>query len=184
MVVAKLLTWAASLQQCWLDLGADTYRLKPATVQMISGLLLYTIQKRHHLVRKRRRPDSPTAQARGDTTRLYRARDHHQASVCDTHHCTNAPRVAGGRAGVPQADHRRDHRPARARYPRAPLPRSVGAGVPVPDDVCRARGDEGAPQQMQRQLDNNGSNSNSVRPRGRCGTYATCAGRRRRRIRT
>ena len=48
----------ASMQRCWLDLGADSYRLKPISVDIIQGLFSYTLEKRR-LLQKRRRCGSP-----------------------------------------------------------------------------------------------------------------------------
>ena len=44
----------ASLQRCWLDLGADSYRVKPISRQMVVELFSYTRDKQR--IQKRRRP--------------------------------------------------------------------------------------------------------------------------------
>lgn len=45
----------ASMQRCWLDLGADSYRLKPVSVATVEELISYTFEKRR-LLQKRRHP--------------------------------------------------------------------------------------------------------------------------------
>ena len=44
----------ASMQRCWLDLGADSYRLKPVAAPVVSELLNYSLQKRSFLQKRRR----------------------------------------------------------------------------------------------------------------------------------
>jgi CheY-like chemotaxis protein len=49
----------SSMQRCWLELGADSYRLKPIAPPVVHELLLYALQKRRYL-NKRRRQASPS----------------------------------------------------------------------------------------------------------------------------
>lgn len=46
----------ASMQRCWLDLGADSYRVKPITKQICLELLLYTRDKQRHIQKRGRQP--------------------------------------------------------------------------------------------------------------------------------
>lgn len=44
------------MQRCWLDLGADSYRIKPVSMQTLESLITYAFEKRS-LIQKRRRDD-------------------------------------------------------------------------------------------------------------------------------
>ena len=48
----------SSMQHCWLDLGADSYRIKPISAHTVEELLGYALEKRR-LLQKRRRNVSP-----------------------------------------------------------------------------------------------------------------------------
>ena len=43
-----------AMQRCWLDLGADSYRVKPVTAPAVVDLLTYALQKRTYLQKRRR----------------------------------------------------------------------------------------------------------------------------------
>lgn len=45
------------MQRCWLDLGADSYRIKPVSMQTLESLITYAFEKRS-LIQKRRRDDT------------------------------------------------------------------------------------------------------------------------------
>ena len=51
----------AHLQHCWLDLGADSYRLKPVSLPTMQELFCYTLQKRRYLQKRKREADDPVA---------------------------------------------------------------------------------------------------------------------------
>ena len=44
----------AFMQRCWLDLGADSYRIKPVAATAVTDLLAYALQKRSFLHKRRR----------------------------------------------------------------------------------------------------------------------------------
>jgi len=66
------------LQRCWLDLGADSYRLKPISSMTLRQLFSYTFDKRR-LVQKRRRCGSATDLASGHFGEDDGAEDGHAA---------------------------------------------------------------------------------------------------------
>lgn len=47
----------APMQRCWLDLGADSYRLKPVSRATVEELFSYTFEKRQLLQKRRRHSD-------------------------------------------------------------------------------------------------------------------------------
>ena len=54
IVVLSAAEREAPMQRCWLDLGADSYRVKPVPAGTVAELFTYALQKRRYM-RKRRR---------------------------------------------------------------------------------------------------------------------------------
>ena len=84
----------APMQRCWLDLGADSYRVKPVPAGTVAELFTYALQKKIHAQaapRERRRGATPTTRPR---------------------------RGRGRAAGLPAASWRRRRRPASSRSSR------------------------------------------------------------------
>jgi len=48
----------SSMQRCWLDLGADSYRVKPVSTTMVAELFTYALQKGLYMRKRQRSPSS------------------------------------------------------------------------------------------------------------------------------
>ena len=53
-----------SMQRCWLEQGADSYRLKPITVQLLTDVFEYTLHKQRYLQKRGRADDTPDSSKR------------------------------------------------------------------------------------------------------------------------
>ena len=47
------------MQRCWLDHGADSYRIKPVTVQLLTDVFAYTLHKQRYLQKRSHEDDAP-----------------------------------------------------------------------------------------------------------------------------
>ena len=74
----------AEMQRCWLDLGADSYRLKPVSADAIQELLRYALRKRNFLQKRNRPEDDQSDDGADEDEHVAKKRSSGSSSVASS----------------------------------------------------------------------------------------------------